>query len=110
MEEKEKVVNLETDEEEDDLEDILIEEDEDEDTEEEIEGIEPPTRLPTYVPPCKGQVNVPKDLDERKSSLQTPLLPNDIIFEGAHLGRVLSLEFEDWDLVDHEMLPHLETT
>jgi len=52
---------------------------------------------------------VPKDIDERKSTLQTPLLPQDIIFEGVHLGRVPVLKFEDWKIADHEKLPHLET-
>jgi len=52
---------------------------------------------------------VPKDLDESKSSLQTLLLLDDIIFAGEHLGWVLSLEFEDWDRMGHETFPHLET-
>lgn len=110
MEEKGKAVNLETNEEEEDLEDIIIEEDKDEGIEEETEGATPLTRLPTYVPPRKGKAKVPKDLDESKSPLQTPLLPDDIILKGAHLGRVPSLKFEDWDLADHEKLPHLATT
>lgn len=52
----------------------------------ETQGADPLTRLPAYVPPLKCKAKVPKDIDERKSSLQTPLLPDDIIFEGAHLG------------------------
>ena len=63
--------------------------------EEETEGIFPLTNLPAYVPPWKGKAKVPKDLDERKISQQTPLLLDNIIFEGTHLGRVLSLKFED---------------
>jgi len=63
-----------------------------------------------HVPPRKGKVRVPKDLDERKSSLQTLLLPNDIIFDGVHLGKVLVLKFEDLDLMNHEKFPHLATT
>jgi len=51
---------------------------------------------------------VPKDLDETKSFLQTPLLPDDIMFEGMHLGRVLTMKFEDWDLTGHKKFPHLE--
>jgi len=58
------------------------------------------TMFPTYVPLQKGKARVPKDLDESKRSLQTPLLPNDIIFEGVHLGWVPVLKFEDWDLID----------
>ena len=52
---------------------------------------------------------MPKDIDESKISLQTPLLPDDIIFEGVHLGRVRGLKFEDLDLEDHEKFPHLVT-
>lgn len=110
MEEKGKEINLETDEEGEDLEDLIIEEDEDEGMEVETEAAHPLTKLPAYVPPRKGKAKVPKDLDESKSSLQTPLLPNDIIFEGMHLGQVPNLKFEYWDLTDHEKFPHLETT
>ena len=52
---------------------------------------------------------MPKDLDETKSSLQTLLLPNNIMFEGTHLGCMPSLKLEDWDLANHEKFPHLET-
>lgn len=89
------MVNLQTDEEEEGLEDIIIEEDKVEGMEEEIEGVAPLTKLPVYVPLWKGKGKVPKDLDESKSSLQTLLLLDDIIFEGMHLGRVLSFKFED---------------
>lgn len=51
MEEKGNVVNLETDEDEGDLEDLIIEEDEDEGMEEEIEHAHPPTKLLAYIPP-----------------------------------------------------------
>lgn len=86
MEEKGKTINSETNEDEEDLEDLIIEEDEDEGMEEETKLVHPPTKFPTYIRPHKGKVKVPKDLDERKSPLQTPLLPEDIIFEGMHLG------------------------
>ena len=69
MEEKGKVVNVETNEEEEDLEVILVEEEEDEEMKEETKGVDPPTRLPMYVPLRKRKENVPKDLDERMSSL-----------------------------------------
>lgn len=67
------------------------------------------TKLPAYVPLWKGKTKVPKDLDDTKRSLQTSLLQDGIIFEGMHLGRVLSMKFEDWDLADHEKFPHLKT-
>ena len=107
MEEKGKVINFEVDEEEE-FEEILVEE-EDVEMEVETQGADPLTRLPAYVPPQKGKAKVPKDIDERKSSLQTPLLPDDIIFEGAHVGQVPMLKFEGWDLPDHEKFPHLVT-
>jgi len=109
MEEKGKAVNLETDEEVEDLEDIIIEEDEDEAMEEGTEGVVPLTKLPEYVPSWKGKVKVSKDLDERKRSLQTSLLLDDIIFEGMHLRRVPSLKFEDLDLANHDKLAYLVT-
>ena len=87
------VINIKTDEEEEELEDIIIEEDEDEGMEEETEPTYPPTKLLAYIPPRKGKAKVPKDLDESKSSLQTLLLPDDIIFEGMHLERVPNLKF-----------------
>ena len=95
MEEKGKEVNLETDEEEEYLEDIIIEEDEDEGVEEETEGVILLTKFPAYVPTWKGNAKVPKDLNDSKSPLHALMLPNDIIFEGVHLGRVWSLKFED---------------
>ena len=55
-------------------------------------------KLFTYVPSQKGKAKVPKDLDETKSFLQTSFLPDDIMFEGMHLGHVLTMKFEDWDL------------
>lgn len=107
MEETRKVINLEADDEEE-FEEILVEE-EDVEMEVHTQGVDPLTRLPTYVPPQKGKVKVPKGIDERKSSLQTPLLPDDIIFKGVHSGQVPVLKFQDWDLVDHEKFPHLAT-
>lgn len=77
--------------------------------EEETQGVDPLTRLCMYVPMQKGKPKVPKDLNERKSSLQTLLLSNDIIFEGAHLGWVPDLKFEDWDLANNDKFPHLAT-
>ena len=52
---------------------------------------------------------MPKDTDESKSSLQTSLLLNDIVFEGAHLGWVLVIKFKDWDLKNHEKFLNLAT-
>lgn len=65
-------------------------------------------RLPAFVPPQKGKAKVPKDLDETKSSLQTPLLLDGNMFEGTYLGHVPTMKFEYWDLTDREKFPHLE--
>ncbi len=76
---------------------------------EDIQPTRSTKKLPAYVPPWKGKTKVPKDLDETKSSLQILLLPDGIVFEGTHLGRVPTMKFEDWDLVEWEKFPHLET-
>ena len=97
MEEKGKVVNLETDEEEEDLEDLIIEEDEDEGMEEETEPAHPPTKLLAYIPPQKGRTKVTKDPDSRKFVLSTPLLLEQVEFEGPRLARISVLKMEDSD-------------
>lgn len=80
MEEKGKVITIETNEEEEYLEELIIEEDEEKCMEEENEPRHPPTKLLAYVPSWKGNAKVTKDLDETKISLYTPLLPDNIIF------------------------------
>jgi len=75
----------------------------------ETQGANPITRLPEYVPPCKGKAKVPKDIDGCKSSLKTPLLLDDIVSGGPCLGQVPVLKFKDWDLIDHDKFPHLVT-
>ena len=84
--EKGKTINLEPEEEE--IEEIPMD-DEDlgvEVEEVEVEGADPITKLPEYVPQCKGKTKVPKDIDESKVTLHTPLLPDEIVFEGPCLG------------------------
>ena len=49
-------------------------------------------------------------MDTVKNALETPLLPDGIIFEGSVLGCVPMMKFEDWDLVDSKKFPHLETS
>lgn len=63
MEEKGKLINLETNKEEEDLEDVIIKEDKDEGMEEETEPMHPLINLPAYILSWKGKVKVPKDLD-----------------------------------------------
>lgn len=52
---------------------------------------------------------MPKDINERKVPLQTPLLSDEIIFEGPRLGWVPLLKLEDWDLANHQKFPYLMT-
>ena len=51
MEEEGKAINLETDEEGEYLEDLIIQEDEDKGMEEETKPTHPPKRMPMYIPP-----------------------------------------------------------
>lgn len=75
-------------------EEILVDE-EDLEMEVETQGTDPITLLPEYVPSHKGKAKVPKDIDKSKSSLKTMFLPDDIVFEGSHLGQVPVLKFKD---------------
>ena len=69
---------------------------------------EPITNLPEYIPLWKGKMKVTKDLYSGKFMVSTPLLPEQVIFEGAFLAHNLVLKMEDWDLADHAKFPHLE--
>jgi len=108
MEEKGKAVNLETDDEEEDLQVLVNEIEVDEEMAEDIQLVRTVAKLPEYVPSWKGKVKVPKDLDATKSRLQSLLLPNGIMFEGSALDCMPTMKFEDWDLADNEMFPHLQ--
>jgi len=46
------------------------------------------TLLSEYVPPRKLNSKVPKDIDESKTPLQTPLLLDEITFDGPRLAWV----------------------
>jgi len=78
--EKGKTINLEP--REGEIEDILMD-DEDfgvEVEEVEIEGFDVITKFPEYIHPRKGMIKVPKDINENKVTLHTPLLPDEIVF------------------------------
>lgn len=75
----------------------------------ELEGSNPITKFPEYIPPCKGKTKVWKDIDERKVTLHIPLLLDEIVSEGPRLGRVSLLKLEVWDLADTKKLLHLVT-
>jgi len=105
VEEKGQATTIEINEDEEDLQDLIAQiKAQDEEVE---DAIQLPS-LPPYLPPWHGMAKIPKDLDTAKRTLQTPLLPNDIRFDGFPLGQVPSIKFEDWDLVDHEKFPQLD--
>ena len=107
MAKKGKVATINTDEEEEDLQALNIAKEEDEGMDEDIPPTCSATKMPAYVPSQKGKTKVLKGLDETKSSLQTLLLPDGIVFERTHLGHVPTMKFEDWDLADSGKFPHL---
>lgn len=110
MEEKGKIVNVESDDEEEDPPTFVEEMEPEEEADEDIQIVCATTKLPKYVPPWKGRVKVPKDLDTISNTFNTPSLPEGVLFEGMDVGGIPSMKFEDWDLVDSEKFPHLETS
>lgn len=74
-----------------------------------VEGVEPMTRLPKYIPPRKGKEKVTKDPDTNKFTVSTPLLPEQVPFGGPQLAWIPLLKMEDWDLADHAKFPYLAT-
>jgi len=54
----------------------------------EIKGSGPISKLSEYIPSCRDMTKLPKDIDESKVTLNTPLLSDQIVFEGLRLGRV----------------------
>lgn len=71
--------------------------------------MDPISRLLEYIPLLKGKVKVSKDPDLGQFLCNTPLLLENITFEGPHFVWILHLKLEDWDLVDHELFTHLDT-
>lgn len=73
IEEKGKVFNLETDEKEEELEYLIIEEDEDEGMEEETEPTHPPTKLTVYIPyGMEGKISQGRRWEKYLSPDSTP--------------------------------------
>lgn len=110
MEENGKTVTIESDDEEEDPPTYVEEMEPEEEIEEDIQPMRAPTKWPKYVPPRKGRVKVPKDLDVVQSKLITMSLPKGVPLKGMEFGSIPTMKFEDWDLVDTKRFPHLETT
>lgn len=70
---------------------------------------EPITWLSKYIPSRKGKTKVTKDPNSRKFTVSTPLLLEQVEFEGTILARIIVLKMEERDLVDHEGFPDLAT-
>lgn len=105
MAEKGKVVTLETEEEEEDLQALIAQIEAQDDEMENISQVPSTIMLPPYIPPWKGKAEIPKNLEAMKSVLQTPLLLDKIRFEDTLMGWVPSIKFEYWDLADNEKFP-----
>ena len=60
-----------------------------------LEGSNHISKLPKYIPLLRGKTKVPKDIDECKVTLHTPLLSDQIVFEVPCLGRIPLLKLED---------------
>ena len=53
-------------------------------------------------------MKVTKDLDSEKFTISTPLLSEQVRFEGPQLTRIPLLKMEDWELADNARFSHLE--
>ena len=78
---------------------------EEEEEEENVSQVPSVIMLPPYLSPWKGTTKILKDLEAMKSMLQTPLLLDEISFDGLLLGCVPNIKFKDWDLTDNEKFP-----
>jgi len=75
-----------------------------------VEGVNIISWLLEYITLQKGITKVTKDLDSENFMISTPLLPEQVEFEGPPLVHVPVLKMEDWELVDHERFLHLATS
>jgi len=73
------------------------------------EGSNPISKLHEYIPPHRGNAKVPKDTDESKVMIHTPLLLNKITFKGPRLAYIPHIKLEGWDLAYTKRFPHLAT-
>lgn len=75
-----------------------------------VEVLEPITKFSNHIPPYKGKAKVTKGPNFDKFVISTPLLPEQVPFEGLRLAWISLLKMDDWDLEDHEQFPYLMTT
>ena len=80
MEEERKTINIERNDKEEDPPTFFEEIELEEEMEEDIMPVPAPAKWPKYVPPQKGRVKVPKDLDVVKDTLITLTLPKGVLF------------------------------
>lgn len=73
------------------------------------EGVNPISKFIDYIPLCKGKEKVPKDLDAGQFLVNTPLLLENLTFEGMCLSWIPHFNLKDFDLADHERLANLST-
>jgi len=66
------------------------------------EEADPITHPPPYIPPRKATAKAPKDLDSVKFMVSTPLLLENVLFEGNLLAHIPNMKMEDWDMGHHE--------
>lgn len=102
-----KAITMELEEDEEDLQALITLIEAQDEEEEHVPQVSSTIILPPYISPWKGTPKIPKDLEATKSTLQTPLLPDEIRFDGLPLGRIQNIKFEDWDLADSEKFPQL---
>jgi len=101
--EKGKAITIEPEEDDEFLQALITQIDAQDEDEEGVFQI--PSR-PPYISLCTRTTKLPKDLDTTKNTLLTPLILDEIRFDGLPLGRVPSIKFKDWDLADSEKFPN----
>lgn len=74
-----------------------------------VEGVEPFSILAKYVTLWKRKTKVTKNPNSGKFRISTPLLQDQVTFEGPKLAHMPMLKLEDWDIVDQEKFPHMVT-
>jgi len=64
-------------------------------------GVDPISMLPKYIPSWKGKAKATKDLDSGKFGVSTPLLSEQVTFEGPKLAHFPLFKIDERYLTDH---------